>query len=1646
MKPPKLDQRTFEALLNDPAWRSRSLNDVGKALAAIYAHYLEILLDRLNRVPERNFLTFLDLLGVGLLPPGAAQAPVVFTPAPTAGASGFVPKGTQVATVQTETQPAVIYETEQDLNVVAAQFTSGYSLDPSQDRYSDRSLILQGQDPIPFHPFAGDRLIDHFLYLGIPTELPLLVRKAGTLKVELLLRQPLPQPLPSGLNQANLQQDLNWQIWRTGDWQPLTVQFLSVTGGTSVISFTFTTLGADGSELNGVGLTAPLQRRWLRSQLTRPLKQVDDPLTTLPVRNIQLRATLSDGIPPDAGATGTTPLDLSSPFYPFGTQPKLNDVFYIASQEAFSQKGATAAIGFQFSRPGAPQPGVSSDDQPSFIPDFRLDWEYFGPQGWQPLGSLAITFILDAKTGLLNTARSGHTATLLPSGKVLVVGGGNSRTSELYDPDIGSWSTTPGQMSQVRGSHTATLLPSGQVLVAGGKNDSSNALSSAELYDPGTGTWSTTGLMSLARSEHTATLLNNGKVLVVGGITEGGSPISAAELYDPASGTWSTTSNMTTVRNSHTAILLPLGQVLVAGGDIRSGAVNSAELYDPATGAWSTTGSMSQARESHTATLLNNGKVLAVGGDNRSSALSSAELYDPATGTWSTTGSMSQARESHTATLLNNGKVLVAGGDNRSGITLSSAELYNPAMGTWNTKEFLAQNLNPTNITNSIYVLQNRQVVGQDGEISFVIPNDIAPTEIAGNQNYWIRARLASGDYGRPAEFIPAGQSGFRQKNNTGNLDPPIVKRLNLTYTYDNAVIQPTVVTHNAFEYLDLSQENGNVNSIRVTDGAMLTANTPYLIDDGTRSEIVQVGTVPPGVTGATTINITPPRSFSHVAGKSLRRVTVGTGPATTTLATFATAGTSIQLAARSGLNPGDWIQIQGNRPTETEFVQLPASLPTVPPLNVTIGPSLQFVHDSGREVDRATPGATPITTLAADATELTSSLFVPIADREPTFYLGLNQALPNDAVNLYFVIQPRQFVETTPSEMVARLDSAPLNTTTPSRLSWQYWNGQQWADLLIVDATKNLTESGIVQFLGPVDFAALAKFDPIPRYWIRVREISGDLNYAPLLFGLFLNATQVVQATTVRNEILGSSNGQKNQVFRFSKTPVFAGQQIFVREPERPPAAEEKALQALEGADAVQIRQTVNGTQEIWVRWHEVKSLRQGNARDRHYIIDRITGSVQFGDGVYGLIPPEGRDNIVCEAYQAGGGEEGNKPAGAISQLKTSIPYIATVTNPIAADGGSKAETLGELQERGPQTLKHRGRAVSAADFEWLARQIVGTRIARAQCLPNRDRDLNFAPGWVTLIIVPKGTDKKLLPSAELISRIEDDLAVRSLTTLTNPSQINVIGAGYVPVEVAVEVMPVSFTDASAVRQRVLVALDQFLHPTTGGMDGTGWQLGRDVYLSELYALCEAIPGVEHVHRLGFKPTVGTLPLTFYPSMVSGIPYPIGSLLTTLDRQLVAVVVEPIVPGVVITSAMAVLFQEGEQVRLGQAPNSTEVTIRSISGNTLIVDPFRSPVSYPAVRTNPPVRTIVASTTRRAQSVLTSALEENQLVNQLIVRGLTPNDSINLFLANQQDPVPLRLVTIPNGSPQLALGQRLRVPPFHLVYSGTHTVTLSQR
>jgi N-acetylneuraminic acid mutarotase len=290
------------------------------------------------------------------------------------------------------------------------------------------------------------------------------------------------------------------------------------------------------------------------------------------------------------------------------------------------------------------------------------------------------------RTPQLEFFHEGHTATLLKDGRVLVVnngGGSNYFRNELYDPATNTWTKT-GELILRRSRHTATLLPDGRVLFTGGADPYYGEGRSCEIYDPATGITTLTGTMSAVRFNHAATLLPDGRVLVVGGkrrfIDE--PHHASAEVLVPAPGVWKAIASPAQARSGHTATLLPSGRLLVTGGRDASGELASAELYDPVTRAWSPASPLTRARSGHTATLLRNGRVLVVG--------QGAELYDPATGAWSATGAPAQGRSGHTATLLPSGLVLVTGGED-AGSASASAELYDPATGAWSTTGSLAR-------------------------------------------------------------------------------------------------------------------------------------------------------------------------------------------------------------------------------------------------------------------------------------------------------------------------------------------------------------------------------------------------------------------------------------------------------------------------------------------------------------------------------------------------------------------------------------------------------------------------------------------------------------------------------------------------------------------------------------------------------------------------------------------------------------------------------------------------------------------------------------------------------------------------------------------------------------------------------------------
>lgn len=309
-----------------------------------------------------------------------------------------------------------------------------------------------------------------------------------------------------------------------------------------------------------------------------------------------------------------------------------------------------------------------------------------------------------SQTAGLQAARLSHTSTLLADGRVLVAGGYNTtylpdnpnhffsaatNNAELYDPTTKLW-LPGGTLAVARTYHTSTLLPNGKVLVVGGL--SSKASSSNELYDPVNNSWTLAGNQIAMRYGHTATLLPNGLVMVAGGTgytlnpTEFAAPgLKSVLLYDPSTDVWTDGGTLVSIRAFHTATLLANGKILLSGGAYQ-GQPADVELYDPSAKSSVAVGGSINKALSGSATLLSSGSVLFVGAGNTPAA---SALYNPITNIWTDAGTLSKSHVWHTATALPNGKVLVVGGDNYTDGVGSNAtdvcEQYDPATNNWST-------------------------------------------------------------------------------------------------------------------------------------------------------------------------------------------------------------------------------------------------------------------------------------------------------------------------------------------------------------------------------------------------------------------------------------------------------------------------------------------------------------------------------------------------------------------------------------------------------------------------------------------------------------------------------------------------------------------------------------------------------------------------------------------------------------------------------------------------------------------------------------------------------------------------------------------------------------------------------------------------
>ena len=417
--------------------------------------------------------------------------------------------------------------------------------------------------------------------------------------------------------------------------------------------------------------------------------------------------------------------------------------------------------------------------------------------------------------------------------------------------------------------------------------------------------------------------------------------------------------------------------------------------------------------------------------------------------------------------------------------------------------------------------------------------------------------------------------------------------------------------------------------------------------------------------------------------------------------------------------------------------------------------------------------------------------------------------------------------------------------------LEWEAWQGgtARWGHCDVEeDGTGGFNWSGrILLHMPPM---SKSEFRGISAYWLRCRlkeAAPGKTTYqvSPEIRRLTVAAlggtVTARHAITVLNELVGRSDGAPGQTFKLRQTPILA----------RDPARDYLLVEAP--------GQTPR-------RWREVGDFGDSRASDEHYTLDSMDGTLTLGPALlqpdgsvyrFGATPPKG-STLRFSRYQRGGGVLGNVPTRMISVMKSSIPYVARVANRQPATGGRDAQTLEDAKLRAPQMLRTRTRAVTADDFEALARQVPG--VDRAHCVaPGAQPGLatDPRPGEVAVVVLPQVDDAKgqiaaerLVLSAELKQSVEAHLNERRLlgTSLT------VQAPQFVWVSVDAKIRTAERTDPSLVleaRRKAESELYRYLNPYLGGPDGSGWPFGRDLHVSELYALLQRVPYIEFVDEL---------------------------------------------------------------------------------------------------------------------------------------------------------------------------------------------------
>lgn len=443
--------------------------------------------------------------------------------------------------------------------------------------------------------------------------------------------------------------------------------------------------------------------------------------------------------------------------------------------------------------------------------------------------------------------------------------------------------------------------------------------------------------------------------------------------------------------------------------------------------------------------------------------------------------------------------------------------------------------------------------------------------------------------------------------------------------------------------------------------------------------------------------------------------------------------------------------------------------------------------------------------------------------------------------------------------------------------LVWEYWSGDSWKVLNVVDGTENMRKSGLVSFSGEEDFEERTLFNK-NMYWIRVYNLSGqyekDNIILPAIKKIFMNTVQILQKDSKGEELFFIDAYEKNKMIKLINKNINTVE-VWVNEYGH---ISREDIDNIAKNNIRIIRNEIGEMKEIWVKWNETDDFITADNNERCYFIDRNVGEIYFGDGVNGKIPTSNNVESIKVTYSVGGGDIGNVGAEQITAMERSIGYINKTFNPFKAGGGCDSESIDEAVKRAPSILKNKNKAVTCEDYENLARE--GSRnISKVKCFSGLDDEGEREPGAVTLVVLPKGSFFDDICFNQLSDQIKLYLKERNLSLLNKKHKLNIILPCYISISVKVEAETYDMDNIFSVKQEIEDTLKKFIDPLNGNFHKEGWEIGEFPVREKIINCLKYVNGIKRISNVivsastNNKGRIEDIDIEKYKKNIYGIP-----------------------------------------------------------------------------------------------------------------------------------------------------------------------------